>query len=1062
MEENSYLSKSFLTLFRVNLKTVLTFMLILFSLVKMEASTFLNEPQNVVTGTVIDVNGLPLPGASILVKGTSNGTQTDFDGNFTIEVSNENTILVVSYIGFITKEVTIGQQSTIRITLEEDSESLEEVVVIGYGTVKKKLSTGANINVKGKDIEELTPATAMEALQGISPGVNVTQKNGQPGVGTKVYIRGIGTTGNSKPLYVVDGVTVGNIDYLSPSDIASIDVLKDAASSAIYGARAANGVILVTTRKGKKGLAPKVSFDSYVGFQNVYRKPGLLNAQEYAFIMNEGQINDGKAPFDFASMIPTWDAVENGWEGTNWFDEMTTTNAPVTNTSINITGGSDRIIYSMGASKYDQTGIIGGSLIDAGFSRFTLRLNTEVVLAKKGDLDLIVIGENLTYTNSGNKRIADGNIYWNDVHNALVTNPFMPVYTDGNYTKTFDAWDQGQPNPIALMDYERNNSWNKGNTVVGNFYVEIQPFENFVIKSTYGINAWFGNSRSWHPPYDLGNLNSRIEDQVNQNMWQGSNWVWTNTISYAYYSENHNVTALIGSEINKNKLSLNLGGSAKDSNFYSSEKAYLSNVNIRDISQLISLTGMDWAAQGGGLLSYFARLSYNYKEKYLITGVIRADGSSNFSEDNRWGTFPSVSLGWVISNEDFLINSDNINLLKLRASWGQNGNQAIPNFGYSSSISNNGSYFFGSNNMVSSPIAYPSRVPNLDTTWETSEQLNIGFDAQFFRSKLLMTFDWYQKNTKDWLVNPPILATAGAPGAFINGGEIRNQGIEVSIAWREREGDFKWGIAANLAYNQNEVMAIANDEKIIHGPANVLSQGTSELFRAEVGHPTGYFWGYETDGILQNQAEVEAYVNQNGDPYFSDLRAGDVRFIDQNGDGIINDLDKIELGDPLPDFIFGLQLNAEYKGVYANATFTGQAGLQVMKSYRSYADKFKENYTTEIFDRWYGEGTSNRLPRLSSTSHRNSNFVSDIYMHDADFVRFSNFTIGYDFSHMVKNIKFISNLKIYGSGKNLYTFTKYNGLDPEVGYGPTPWSSGIDLGLYPSARTYLIGINVNF
>jgi len=1061
MKNNILFIKTFLALFKVNLKVVLASVLILFSLFKIEANPIINQPQEVVTGTVTDEDGIPLPDVNIIISGTTQGTQTDFDGNYSIEASKGD-VLVFSYIGMKQGSVTVGDSKIIDVILIEDANSLDEVIVVGYGTVKKKLSTGASINVKGEDIEELTPATAMEALQGISPGVNVTQNSGQPGVGTKVYIRGIGTTGNSKPLYVVDGVIVGNIDYLSPSDIESINVLKDAASSAIYGARAANGVILVTTIKGKKEKSPKVSFDSYVGFQNVYKNPGLLNAQEYAFIMNEGQINDGKAPFDFASMIPSWGEVKNGWEGTNWFKEMTTYNAPVTNSTINITGGSDRIIYSMGAANYDQTGIVGGDLIDAGYKRFTLRMNTELVLAKKDEMDLIVIGENLTYTNSSNKRVADGNIYWNDIHNALVTNPFMPVYTDGEYTRTYDAWTQGQPNPIALMDYDRNHSWNKNNTVVGNFYVKIQPFKNFVIKSTYGINAWFGNSRGWIPPYNLGTLNSRIEDQVTQSMYQGSNWVWTNTISYDYLSEKHSITALIGTEMNKNKLSLSLSGSARDSNFYDPKKAYLNNVNIRDISQLISLNGIDWAAQGGGLLSYFARISYNYKEKYLFTGVIRADGSSNFAEDKRWGIFPSMSLGWVISKEAFLSESNIINLLKLRASWGQNGNQAIPNYGYSSSISTGGSYFFGDNNMVSSPISYPARVPNLDTTWETSEQLNIGLDAQFFSSKLFMTLDWYKKNTKDWLVSPPILATSGAPGAYVNGGEIQNQGYEISLGWRERETEFTWGITANLAYNDNEVIHIANEEKIIHGPNNVLSQGTSELFRAEVGHPIGYFWGYKTDGILQNQADIDAYVNADGNPYFDDLRAGDIRFVDLNGDGVIDDNDKTELGDPLPDFIFGLQLNAEFKGVYASATFTGQAGMQVMKSYRSFADQFKQNYTTEIFDRWHGEGTSNRIPRLSSTSHRNTNFISDIYMHDADFVRFSNFTIGYSFNHMIENISFISNLKIYASGKNLYTFTKYNGLDPEVGYGPTPWSSGIDLGLYPSARTYLVGINVTF
>jgi len=1016
-----------------------------------------NQDKITVTGIVKDNEGNPVPGASVVEKGTQNGTVTDFDGKFVLNVTDKNAVLQISYMGYKPVEIKVDSKRKFDITLEEQKSMLDEVILIGYGTTKKKLSTGSSINVKGKDIEKLSPSTAMQALQGLSPGVSITQNNGQPGAGTKVYIRGIGTTGNSKPLYIVDGVTVGNIDYLSPSDIKSINVLKDAASSAIYGARAANGVVLVTTKKGKKGRKPQVTFDSYFGVQNVYRKPGLLNAQEYAYIMNEGRLNDGLSFYDYDALVPSWNKIENeGWKGTNWFNEMTHYNAPVINNVLNVTGGSDNIIYAFGLSNYEQEGVIGGNLIDAGFKRLTLRLNTELVLAKKEAHNLITIGENLTYSNARIKKIADGGIYYNDVHNALVTNPFMPVFTDDKYTKSYEDWDASQANPIGIMDYQRNNVWDKNNGIVGNFYLEIEPFKDFKIKTSYGINAWFGHARSYVPEYDLGTLFSRNDDEVRQRSWQGNSWVWTNTINYKHKFNDHKFNFLIGSELNKRNLDLTLSAAAKNSNFDDPDRAYLINVDIRELSQLIEMSGIDWAAQGGGLASFFTRLSYDYKEKYLFTGVLRADGSSNFAKGKRWGLFPSVSLGWVISKEDFLADSKNINLLKLRASWGQNGNQAIPNFGYSSTISFNGSYFFGNNNTVSSPVAYPARVPNPDTTWETSEQTNIGIDAKFF-NKLSLTFDLYQKTTKDWLVNPPILATAGAPGAYINGGKIDNKGYELSVGWNENKENFTWGVKANIAYNYNEVTEIDNTEKIIHGPNNVLSQGTSEVVRAEVGHPIGYFWAFETDGIIQNEEEALQYQS-----YFPDARPGDLRFVDQNKDGVIDDLDKVEIGDPLPDYIFGLQLNTSYKGWFANATLTGQAGVQVMKSYRSFADKFKQNYTREIFGRWHGEGTSDRIPRLSSTSHRNTNYISDLYLYNSDFARISNVTIGYDFSKYLKNINYISSLKLYLTGKNLFTFTKYNGLDPEVGYGPTPWSSGIDLGLYPTARTLLLGINATF
>ncbi|RUA06975.1 MAG: SusC/RagA family TonB-linked outer membrane protein, partial [Fusobacteria bacterium] len=863
-----------------------------------------------------------------------------------------------------------------------------------------------------------------------------------------------------------------DIDYLNPSDIESIDVLKDAASAAIYGSRAANGVILVTTKKGKKNTDPIVTVDAYYGLQNMYKKPSVLNAQEYAYIMNEARVNDGLPVYDYASMIPNWSEIENGSKGTNWVDEMTMRNAPKSNYSINVAGGSDRVTYSFGASRFDQTGIVGGDVIDAGFGRTTLRLNTEYIIAKRGDKSLITVGENITYNNSSSKNVAEGNIYYNDLHNALVQNPFMPVRDDnGEYTKTYDNWDESQVNPIALMDYERGNVWQKDNTIVGNVYINIEPIDNLKIRSAYGINSWFGNYRSWVPSYNLGSLNSKPKDIVSQKMNQGSSWTWTNTISYDFSIDKHNFSTLAGVEMNKSQLSLTLEGQNQGSNFQTPEGAYLINVPIQDVT-LIELTGMDWAAQGGGLLSYFGSVTYNYDEKYMFTGVLRADGSSNFYEDNRWGVFPSVAAGWVVSNEDFLSDVDAITYLKLRASWGQNGNQSIPNFGYTSNIEYGNSYFFGDDKTKISNGANPSNVPNLNTTWETSEQTNLGLDANFFASRLKFTFDWYVKNTKDWLVDVPILATAGAPSAHVNGGAIQNKGIELSLGWSESIGDFNWGATVSMSHNTNKITSIANEEGIIHSPSNVLSQGTAEVVRAEVGHPLGYFWGFETAGLLQNQADVNAYVvptndvtianGRAGKPYFDDLRAGDVRFVDQNQDGFIDDLDKINMGDPLPDYIFGLQLNAGYKGFYANATLTGQAGMQVMQSYRSFVDKTRQNYTTEIFNRWHGEGTSNTIPRLSTASNRNTTFVSDIYMHDASFLRISNITIGYGFKDLLKNQKFISDLKIYATAQNLYTFTSYNGMDPEVGYGPTKWSSGIDLGLYPAARTFLFGIKATF
>lgn len=1045
-----------------------------------------------VTGSVTDTNGMPIPGVSVLVKGTTNGTSTDFDGKFDLQGVKASDELFFSYIGMEAQTVSVNGRTTINIVLEESLESLEEVVVVGYGVQKKALTTGANLNVGGDDIEGLNTATAMEALQGIAPGVSVTRNSGQPGAGTKVTIRGLGTIGNSSPLYIVDGVAVGNIDYLSSSDIESMDVLKDAASAAIYGSRAANGVILVTTRKGRRGRSAHVRYDTYYGFQKIYKNVSPLNAQEYMYIMDEGRVNDGLEPNNWEAIlqnnawldanypgnlgtqlgVDVWNMLQNGWEGTNWIDEMSTRNAPVTNHTINVTGGGEDNTYAFGASFFDQTGILGGGLTNAGYKRLTLRMNTEFTLFKKEERDLITLGENLTYTNSENRSVATGNIYWNDLHNALVQNPLMPAYWDKSpdqygFTPTLDGLSNNQTNPLAVMYYRHNysNLGNRNNTVVGNVYLEIEPIENLKLRSSYGIDAWFGHSRSWAPTYALGVLYSNTNDRAEQSQYLGNNWTWTNTISYDHSFGDHQINALLGYEMYKNQINTNVGGSKANTRFGFPEYAYLDNVDKTDVNS-IDTWGRDNAAGGGGLLSYIARAQYNYKERYLLSATMRADGSSNFAKGNRWGYFPSVSAGWILTEENFLSGATGIlDFAKLRASWGQNGNQSIDNFIYSSNMAYlNPGYFFGDTKPISQPTAVPARVTNPDVTWETSEQLNFGVDMRLLQSRLGLTFDWYKKTTKDWLVVAPIQGTSGAGAPYVNGGDIENSGLEAMLSWNDSADEFKYGITLSGSYNKNEITRIANADGIIHGPSSVLAQGTAEVSRAEVGKPIGFFYGYQTDGILQTQEEVDAYVKPtDGTPYFSDQRPGDVRFVDQNQDGIIDEADKVMLGDPNPDFQLGIQLDLEYKGFFTNITMAGKFGMQVMQSYRSFSDNFDQNYTTDIFDRWHGAGTSNRLPRMSSVSNRNTNFISDIYMHDADFLRINNLTVGFKLGRYLSKIDYISEIRIYGAVNNLYTFTKYDGMDPDVSFGhDASWASGIDLGLYPLPRTVMFGLSIDF
>ncbi|MFW5755146.1 MAG: SusC/RagA family TonB-linked outer membrane protein [Tangfeifania sp.] len=1041
------------------------------------------------SGTVTAADdGQPLPGVSVVVKGTTQGTVTDVDGNYQLEVPRE-AVIQFSFIGMQAQEIPVNERTEINVALESTAFDVDEVVVVGYGVQKKALTTGANVNVSGEDIAELNTGTAMEALQGVTPGVSITRNNGQPGAGTEVTIRGMGTIGNASPLYIVDGVATGNIDYLNPSDIESIDVLKDAASAAIYGSRAANGVVLVTTVKGEQGRKPVISYDTYFGVQNIYKNLAPLNAQEYMYIMDEGRVNDGLQPNDWHSILTNnswlnnnypgelgtqlgdhiWDKLQNGWEGTNWINEITTPDAPMQSHALNISGGTEDAIYSLGVSYLDQKGMIGGDLIDAGYKRLTTRLNTEFTLVKSNDRSIIKIGENFTYTNSENRSVGTGNIYWNDLHDALVQNPLMPAYWDQspnefNFTPTLDGLANDQTNPAAVLFYRHNYNWGKGNKITGNAFVEISPIEDLVIRSSYGIDAWFGHGRSWAPTYELGVLYRNTNDAAEQNMNFGNNWTWTNTISYDFKVGDHQFNALVGNELYKNQINMEVGGRKAKTLFGDPQYAYLNNVDKTSINA-IDTWGADWAAGGGGLMSYIARAQYNFQEKYLLAATIRADGSSNFAEGHRWGTFPSLSAGWVMSEEAFMSGiTDVLDFAKLRASWGQNGNQSIDNFIYSSSIAySSPGYYFGDKKPVSDPTAYPARVPNPDVTWETSEQLNFGLDTRLFDSRMSFTFDWYKKTTKDWLVVAPILGTSGAGAPWINGGDIQNSGVEIALGWNDRIQDFRYGFNLSGAHNKNEVTRIANAEGIIHGPGHVLSQGTAEVSRVEVGKPIGFFWGYQTDGILQNQDEVEAYVNADGNPYFNDQRPGDVRFVDTNEDGVIDTNDKVMLGNPNPDFEMGVQINLEYKGVYLNTTLTGEFGMQVMRSYRSFADRFDQNYTTDIFNRWHGEGTSTRLPRMSSSSHRNSNFISDIYMHDADYVRVNNLTVGYKFNQLLADYDFISAAKVYMSVNNLHTFTQYDGMDPEVNFGhDANWASGIDLGLYPLPRTVMFGANLTF
>ena len=1020
-----------------------------------------------ISGKVLsEKDGESLIGVSVMVKGSKVGTVTDINGAFTLQAKTGET-LSVSYIGYIAQTVKVTG-STLIIKLSENSKNLDEVVVVGYGVQKKKLVTGATVQVKGDELAKMNTTNPLQALQGKTPGVNISSTSGQPGSDMKVTVRGLGTVGNSGPLYIIDGIE-GDITTLNASDIQSIDVLKDAASAAIYGSQSANGVILVTTKQGTKGKG-QVSFDAYFGVQNVERKVSLLNAQEYKMIMDEQQINSGLSPFNWASKGDLAD--------TDWMGQMIKKDTKTQNYSLNITGGSETSTYSLSLSYNSQEGVIGGSDV-SNYKRYGARVNTEHKLYK----DILVVGQHLNLNYINNVGINVGNQWNNTLRSAFTVSPLSPVYSNNNlynspYNDTSNSkWNTTDGNPYGSMMTNTNNK-NSNQKLLGDVYAEFQPIKNLKIKSTAGINYYSSNYRSFAPLYQFSvySYNTNHET-VNQNMNSGNTLTWTNTASYDFkINEDHAFNTLIGTEAVKFQ---GVGMSGSNWNLVSQmddfNHAYLDNATGKAHLDTDGKTVIETRTVGGGpatdysRASYFGRLGYNYKEKYMLNATLRADGSSRFASGHRWGYFPSASAGWAISNESFMASTtDWLDQLKLRASWGQVGNQNIGDYKYASLISTStavsgdnpaANYDFG-NAGVNTAGANLKALPNKDLKWETSEQTNIGVDARLLKNRLSVTGDFYIKTTKDWLVESPVPVTSGFEKHWINGGNVKNTGIELALNWNDNIGNFKYNVGVNSSYNKNVVGEIPTSDGIIHGQTNMLYSNSEEFYRAENGHAIGYFWGYQTNGIFQSQADIATWkaANKGKNGILQpDVQPGDVKYVDQNKDGVIDAKDKVDLGNGMPKVTIGFNLGFQYKNFDFSVNAAGALGNKIVQAYGQNGGQ--SNYTTEILNRWTGEGTSNRIPRVT-VNNINWQF-SDLYIHAGDYLKISNISFGYDFAKLI-HLKAISQCRIYGSVQNAFTFTKYNGMDPEVGYGVENWVSGVDLGYYPNPRTVLVGVNLKF
>ncbi len=1005
-------------------------------------------------GVITDqTTGETLPGANVVLKGTLQGTVTDLDGEYSLGLPAGTHIITYSFVGYspVEIEISISTDETLvrNIELTPDITTFEEFVVVGYGTQQKLVVTGAIASVGSEEITSTPILRIEQAMQGRTAGVQVTNLSGQPGEGPTVRIRGAGTTGNAEPLYIVDGMAVGGIDYLNPGDIESIDVLKDAASAAIYGARAANGVVLITTKSGEKGVM-NVSYSAYQGIQNAARTIDMLDAEQYRMLMNEGARNAGLTePFDLDE-IPR--------HNTNWQDALFETNAPITNHEISVNGGTDRSTYASSLSYFTQQGIIGGE--SSQYDRITARLNTNHEVN-----DFFNFGNNLAYSHIITRGIASNASFNAAYGSALNIDPLTPIFEEdenilsqapygtepvvtddeGNYYGISNYVGAEIVNPLALLETQTGET--RVDKIVGNVYGELELMESFKFKSSLGIDLAFVMNDSFQPLFYLNGAQLNTEKTtVSKSIDRYYTWQWENTLLYERQIDDHNFSALVGMTASR----------------FNYEDLFGFNAQVPtddpDNVYLNMATDTVWTAFGGAnhsaLLSQFGRILYDYKSTYAINATIRRDGSSKFGAHNRYGIFPSVGVSWVISYEDFFPELGPVDIVKLRGSWGINGNQEIGDFQFLSTIDTSRGYIFGGGRAFG---ASPSFIENPDIRWEESEQMNVGLDFGAFDNRLTGTFDYYIKTTGGLLEVIPIPAHVGNDPPFDNVGSVENRGVEMSLDWRHYTSNIRYSVGVNAAYNQNKMTKIGNEEGVLPGATWAVA---GLVTRAEIGLPIAYFWGYKTDGIFQNMNEVYQHVNRDGQLLQPNARPGDVRFVDVNGDGVINADDRTMIGNPTPDWTLGMNASFEYKQFDLGIFLIGSVGNDVFNGMQRPDLRFT-NRTTDILDRWTGEGTSNTIPRYTWIDVNNNHRISDLYIEDGSFLRVKNLQIGYTLPRHLLNRIHANTWRIYISAENLFTITNYTGADPEIG-AMGSFNIGIDRGVYPQARTFRLGTSISF
>lgn len=1041
MCKNTDQSFDFCNLFykcKTNYQVIILFIGLSILGVQSSFANYLQSDPITVTGTVTDQNNMPLPGVTVMEKNTSNGIQTDFNGNYSLEVSSAEAVLVFSFVGMRPIERDLNGKNVLNVQMQEDKQSLEEVLVVGYGKQRKADLTSSISTVDSEELKDLPVSGVEQALQGRAAGVTVTSASGLPGGPVSVRIRGIGTVNNNNPLYVVDGVPAQNIDYINPSDIESLQVLKDASAAAIYGSRAANGVILITTKSGTEGK-PRISFDAYYGLSTPWQDYEPAGRDEYLYMI--GAVN-GEDSEEYATAKAEYDKGYN----TNWWEETIQT-AAVQNYNFNINGGSKNMHYNLSAGYLDQEGPVQSS----GYDRLSVRINTDFSLSDK-----IQIGENLGISNQVRQNTTN-----NILQNIQQYDPLVPVLDPerdqadpfsryGNSDITFGS------NPLAIL--ARNLGENKELRLFGNVYASYEIIDGLIFKSNFGIDIRRNDTYSFGPTYyfDPSDQNSVASASAGSTSTNG--WTWANTINWEKFYGDHKITALIGTQAEQEQ-SRWLNGTKFGQPGNEERFRYIDAGTEGDL--------INGSASEYSLNSYFGRLNYNYKDKYLLAGSLRRDGSSNFAEGQRWGTFPSVSAGWVVSEEYFWsnVNMPWFKSLKLRGGWGQLGNQNIPGGAYTSYVEGSiyRRYVLGDGNIVQGYAI--SNTGNSEIQWETSEQSNIGFEAGLFEGALTLEGEYYNRKTKDMLIAYPVAGTFGASSPWVNAGSVENNGFELTANYFGQVGDLEFQIGGNFSHYNNEVTSLGEGQPYVESIPGARVTGTS---RTAVGRPIGEFYGWKTDGIFQNQEEINSY-SASGELIQPNARPGDFRFVDINGDGAITDADKTTIGNPHPDFTYGGNIELDYKNFDLSIFIQGSYGndlYNVNKYIISRPIGFDNVEAGAVYKAWTPENASNVNPIMSINDPNNNYRSSDWYVEDGSYTRIKNVQLGYTLPADVSSTLNITSLRIYLAAQNLFTFTSYSGLDPEIGAysvadtGQRQRLMGVDFFTFPQSRTFQLGLNL--